>query len=66
LVVSFSAHGAERNSITIERDKDRTVYTIGSSEGDQTKEDTENAWEMLKGVIIDARGALGKGPDNNR
>jgi hypothetical protein len=52
--------------MTMERDKDRTGHTIGSSEGDQTREDAEEAREMLKGVVIDARGALGKGPDNNR
>jgi hypothetical protein len=55
-----------KSPITLERDKDRTVYSIGPSDKEATGEDTEKAWDMLKGVLIDTRGSSGKGPDHNR
>ena len=63
---SLLVYGSENSSITLEKSKDKTVYAIGPNEKDESKEDTDKAWEMLKGVIIDSRGSRGKGSDNNR
>ncbi len=45
--------------ITVERDKDKTVYTIGSNSQIKQEEaaEREKAWEMLKntGVVVDER-----------
>lgn len=55
------------NAITLEKDKDRTVYSIGPGDRGAIREDTERSWEMLRGVVIDTRGSSGgKGSDNNR
>jgi hypothetical protein len=42
--------------ISVEHDKDKTVYTIGSS-GQANQEDQDKAWEMLNnmGIIEDQR-----------
>mgnify|MGYP000898614783 CR=1 FL=1 len=40
-----------KDELNIEKDKDKTVYTIGSSQKDkkdQAEEDKKNSWEMLK------------------
>jgi len=60
------AHDPEKSAITLEKDVDKTVYTIGPNERDTTKEDKDKAWEMLQGVVIDSRGSRGKGSDHNR
>ncbi len=52
--------------LDVQRDKEKTVYRIGSRPVDTRKDDTDRAWDMLNNVIIDARGAHGKRPDNNR
>jgi hypothetical protein len=58
----------DRNStITLQKDKEKTVYSIGPSDESTVNEDTEKAWDMLRGAVIDARGSFGgKGSDNNR
>jgi hypothetical protein len=67
LLPSANADELNRNDpITIEKEKDRTVYSIGPGDRETIKEDTDNAWDMLKGVLIDTRGTSGKGPDHNR
>ncbi|HOF58676.1 MAG TPA: hypothetical protein PLA81_10380 [Syntrophorhabdaceae bacterium] len=41
----------ERDNLKVERDKEKTVYTIGSSQKDkkdQSEEDRKNSWDMLK------------------
>ena len=52
--------------IDVQRDKDKTVYSIGARPKDEGKDDADKAWNMLDNAIIDARGAHGKRPDNNR
>ena len=51
--------------ITVERDKDKTVYTIGSNSQIKQEEaaEREKAWEMLKnsGVVVDERTNRGQG-----
>jgi len=40
-----------KEDLNVERDKEKTVYTIGSSQKekkDQSEEDKKNAWDMLK------------------
>jgi hypothetical protein len=64
---SFRAYGVEsESSITLERDKDKTVYTIGPGDKEQIRQDTDKAWDMLNNVVIESRGSLGKRPHNNR
>ena len=54
-------------AIDVQRDSDRTVYSIGSSpKNNSGKSDKDRSWDMLNNVLIDARGAHGKRPDNNR
>jgi hypothetical protein len=53
-------------SIDVQRDSDKTVYSIGGSPRDKGKSDKDRSWDMLNNVLIDARGAHGKRPDNNR
>jgi len=55
-----------KSPIMLEKDKERTVYSIGPGDRETIKEDTGNAWGMLKGVLIDSRGSSGKRPDHNR
>ena len=70
LLLPFTRASADESSrndpIKLEKDKDRTVYSIGPGDRETIKEDTDNAWDMLKGVLIDTRGTSGKGPDHNR
>jgi hypothetical protein len=56
-----------KDGLEVTRDKDKTVYSIGSSEkrnNEKTEEekDKERAWEMLKNMnnIIDKRGQKGQ------
>ena len=64
---SVSAGEPDRKSpIMLEKDKERTVYSIGPGDRETIKEDTDNAWGMLRGVLIDSRGSSGKRPDHNR
>lgn len=53
-------------TLDVQRDRDKTVYTTGSTPRDNGRNDKDRAWEMLNNVIIDSRGAHGKRPDNNR
>jgi hypothetical protein len=55
-----------KDSITREKEKDRTVYTIGPGDDAKAREESDRTWEMLKGVVVDTRGPSGKRPDNNR
>jgi len=57
---------AQPSVLDVQRDKEKTVYTIGARPGDTRRDDTDRAWDMLNNVVIDARGAHGKGPNNNR
>jgi len=57
---------AQAPTMDVQRDKDKTVYRIGNSDKDREKDDADKAWQMLDNVIIDTRGAHGKGPNNNR
>jgi hypothetical protein len=66
-IPSLRVYGVEPDSsITLERDKDKTVYTIGPGDREQIKQDADKAWDMLNNVVIESRGSRGKGPDNNR
>ncbi|HVN24753.1 MAG TPA: hypothetical protein VMT71_12335 [Syntrophorhabdales bacterium] len=51
---------AAQDTIKVEQDKDKTVYTIGSdnSNRDAQERDKERAWDMLRNmpVMIDGRG----------
>ena len=47
---------AERPILDVQRDKDKTVYTIGGSSRDIRKDDTDRAWDLLDNVAIDPRG----------
>ncbi|MBP9560473.1 MAG: hypothetical protein KBE27_01470 [Syntrophorhabdaceae bacterium] len=46
----------EKRELDVERDKDKTVYIIGgttnSRQRDQTEEDRQNSWDMLKNTRI--------------
>ena len=55
-------------TMEVQRDKDKTVYSIGGSARNKGKSDTDRSWEMLNNgnMLIDGRGAHGKRPDNNR
>ncbi|MCX7965775.1 MAG: hypothetical protein N2596_04035 [Syntrophorhabdaceae bacterium] len=53
----INAYGdAEKKEIDIKRDREKTVYTIGSTdinkEKDQTEDDRKNSWDMLKNMNI--------------
>lgn len=50
----------------VQRDEEKTTYSIGSSDRDRGKDDADRAWQMLDNVITHTRGARGKGSDNNR
>lgn len=45
-----------KNEMDIKRDKEKTVYIIGSQdskkEKDTAEEDTKNSWDMLKNMDI--------------
>jgi hypothetical protein len=56
----------QKDTIAVERDKDKTSYVIRGSNDSAEKEDKDRAWEMLDRVIIDTRGRHGEGPDNHR
>lgn len=62
---AFLTHACAEEQLDIKKEKDRTVYTIGSSP-EQKDEDKDKAWEMLKNIRIDTRGEDGKGPDTRR
>jgi len=62
---AFLTHAHAEESLDIKKEKDSTVYTIGSSP-EQKDEDKDKAWEMLKNIRIDTRGEDGKGPDTRR
>ncbi len=57
-------------TLDIKRDKDKTVYSIGSAPEDKDeKADKDKAWEMLQNMplTIETRGKDGgKGPDTRR
>jgi hypothetical protein len=55
-----------QSALDVQRDKDKTVYTIGARPRDKRRDDADRAWDMLNNVIIDTRGSHGKGSDNNR
>jgi len=42
----------DKEELEVKRDKDKTVYTIGSEEDQKKDEDKANAWEMLKNKNI--------------
>lgn len=52
LFITYPACSEDRKEdLNVERDKEKTVYTIGSSQKDkkdQSEEDKKNAWDMLK------------------
>ncbi len=57
IILNGSVYGqTEKKELNIERDKDKTVYTIGGStdspKKDQTEEDRQNSWDMLKNTRI--------------
>jgi hypothetical protein len=52
--------------LDVQRDKDKTVYTIGARPADTRRDDKDRSWDMLNNMVIDARGTHGKGPNNNR
>jgi len=74
LLPAAAAHGAEAANqsaaqppvLDVQRDKEKTVYTIGARPKDAGKDDADKAWDMLDNVTTDTRGAHGKRPDNNR
>jgi hypothetical protein len=56
LFLLFFLHSAvlagSKEELEVKRDKDKTVYTIGSEEDQKKDEDKANAWEMLKNKNI--------------
>jgi len=55
----------EEEALTVTRDKDKTVYTIGGTKQEEDP-DKERAWEMLKDIRIRTRENDGKGPNTGR
>ena len=51
-----------QDDITLKRDKDKTVYTIDSSDepGQEAARDRERAWDMLRNMGIIMDGGQGK------
>jgi len=44
-----------QEELNVQRDEEKTVYTIGSSHADkkdQAEQDKENSWEMLKNMNL--------------
>ena len=57
--------------IKVEREKDKTVYTVGSGDNKNELTDRERSWEMLTNMSViheqeHKREHNGKGSDNNR
>ena len=55
----------EEEALSVTRDKDKTVYTIGGSKQEEDP-DKARAWEMLKDINIWTRENDGKGPNTGR
>lgn len=77
LVMLFIATGSclsparGEEAIKVEREKDKTVYTIGSEKDKDGLSDRERSWEMLNNMNVITREGYtrdqhGKGPDHNR
>jgi hypothetical protein len=64
-ITPLSAASSDDETITVTRDKDKTVYTIGSGKQQEDPE-KEKAWEMLKDLNIWTRENDGKRPDTGR
>ena len=61
----MSGASSEEEAVTVTRDKEKTVYTIGSGK-QQEDPDKEKAWEMLRDLNIWTRENDGKRPDTGR
>jgi len=59
------AASSEDETVTVTRDKEKTVYTIGPGK-EQEDPEREKAWEMLKDINIWTRENDGKGPNTGR
>jgi hypothetical protein len=55
----------EEEALSVTRDKEKTVYTIGGTKQGEDP-DKERAWEMLKDIRIWTRENDGKGPNTGR
>jgi hypothetical protein len=55
----------EEEALSVTRDRDRTVYTIGETKQEEDP-DKERAWEMLKDIRIWTRENDGKGTNTGR
>ena len=64
-ITPLCAASSDEETITVTRDKDKTVYTIGSGK-EQEDPEREKAWEMLKDINIWTRDKNGKRPDPGR
>ena len=65
LVLPVSGETQEEEALSVTRDKDKTVYTIGGTKQEEDP-DKERAWEMLKDLRIWTRENDGKGPNTGR
>lgn len=64
-VTPLCAASSEDETVTVTRDKEKTVYTIGSGK-EQVDPEREKAWEMLKDTNIWTRDNDGKRPNTGR
>jgi hypothetical protein len=55
LLLPLALHA--QDAIRVQRDRDKTVYTIGSNPPTKQEDQEDKAWEMLKnmGIIVDRR-----------
>jgi len=51
-VLSMPLSTFGREELDEKKDKDKTVWTIGSSEDKQQQEDKDKAWDMLKNMNL--------------
>jgi hypothetical protein len=65
LVLPVLGETREEEALSVTRDKDKTVYTIGGTKQEEDP-DKERAWEMLKDIRIWTRENDGKGPNTGR
>lgn len=70
LVPLFLSEAIAESRMDITEDRDKTTYTIGSSQDDKGKKseyekDKERSWDMLKNIVIDRRQSS-DGQQNNQ
>lgn len=65
VVCPVFAESQEDETLSVTRDKEKTVYTTGGTNQGEDP-DKEKAWEMLKDMNIWTRERDGKGPNTGR